>query len=57
MSRGQKWKDHVGRQNCMQSRQDYIIVVKEKRRATSHEEDSPGDAGTCGVCRVCGEAV
>ena len=37
----------------MQSRQDYIIAVKEKRRDTRREEDSPGDAATrvesCGV--------
>ena len=30
----------------MLSRQDYIIVVKEKRRDTSYEENSPGDAET-----------
>ena len=38
--------------DCMQSRQDYIIAVKEKRRDTSGEEDSPGDAKTRGVCKV-----
>ena len=37
--------------DCMQSRQDYIIAVEE-RRDTSREEDSPGDAETHGVCRV-----
>ena len=35
----------------MQSREDYIMAVKE-RRDTGHEEDSPGDAETRGVCGV-----
>ena len=30
--------------DCMQSRQDYILAVKKKRRDTDSEEDSPGDA-------------
>ena len=42
MSRGCDWEDRVGGQDCMQSRQDYIIAVKEKRRDTNSEEDSPG---------------
>ena len=39
--------------DCMQSRQDYIIWVKEKRRDTDSEGDSPGVAARraelCGV--------
>ena len=45
LSRGREWEDRVGRQDCMQSRQDYIIAV-EGRRDTRREEDSPGDAAT-----------
>ena len=37
----------------MQSRQDYIIAVKEKRRDARRVDDSPGDAArraeSCGV--------
>ena len=33
----------MGRQDCMQSRQDYIIAVKEEKRYETRE-DSPGDA-------------
>ena len=39
----------------MQSRQDYIIAVKEKRRDMRREEDSPGDAAT--RAELGGEAV
>ena len=35
--------------DCMHPRQDYIIVVKEKRRDTSRKKNSPGDAETHGV--------
>ena len=53
LSRGYEWEGQVGRQDCMQSRQDYIIAVKKKRRETDSEEDSPGGAArradVCGV--------
>ena len=37
--------------DCIQSRQGYILAVKE-RRDTNCEEVSPGDAETCRVCGV-----
>ena len=42
----------MARQDCMQSRQDYIIAIKEKRRDTGRKENRPGDAETRGVCKV-----
>ena len=49
-------KDQVGHQDCLQSRQDHIIAVRE-RRDTSREEDSPGDAEAHGVCGVTRQGV
>ena len=37
---------------CTQSRQDYIIALKEKRRDTDSEEDSPG--GAARHAEICG---
>ena len=38
--------------DCMQSRQDYMAAFQKKRRDTSHEDDSSGDAETRRVCGV-----
>ena len=53
VSQGHKWEDRVGCQDCMQSRQDYILAVEEKRRDTDREEDSPGGAARrTELCRI-----
>ena len=39
--------------NCMQSRQDYRIAVKGKRRDNDSKGHDPGGARTCAeICRV-----
>ena len=37
-------KDRVGRQDCMQSRQDYTIAVREENNTNSGEDDPGGAA-------------
>ena len=55
MSWGHKWEDQVGRQDCMQSRQDYIIAVKEKKKRYKTRGRWPRRCGearrVCGVTR------
>ena len=45
----------LGHQDCMQSRQEYTLAVKKKKKKTRSEGDSLGGAEVCGVLQSYGE--